>query len=484
MLNNSKKYCLKRYHQSRRLDGQVRSSWYSFVKVLVVSLTPYKYTLTLHPNQFHFLFFSAEDLLVQAQKISSHHLEILKIVASSDGTDNALRQAAAVHFKNTIKKGWDINREDGNEGIVILEADRITIKTHLVQLMCTVPPLIQALLSESISLIAESDYPDHWTNLLPELVNQFNSPDLMTVIGVLKTANSICKSFRYVQRSDSLYRILKYTLDIIQGPLLALFVSVGQAIQAFSNDVKELTPRFEILRIIAQIYYSLTYQDLPEFFEDHMSEWMTDFALYLQYQNPILIDLSEEQNPGPIDNLQVAIIDIISLYASKDEEVFIEYLPQFTTLVWNLLTNVTALAKHDALATKSIKFLSSLIQNPMHKHLFQENATLRQIIAKIVIPNLSFRDSDEERFEDDPREYILTEVEGSDSETRRRSSEVLLRAMCRLFEAETVAICSEHVGTMLSDYATNPAHAWVAKDAAVGLTTLCCHRCIDFCLNL
>ena len=107
----------------------------------------------------------------------------------------------------------------------------------------------------------------------------------------------------------------------------------------------------------------------------------------------------------------------------------------------------------------------------MHKQLFQDNATLRQIIANVVIPNLTFRDSDEERFEEDPREYILTEVEGSDSETRRRSSENLLRAMCRLFEAETVVICSEHVGTKLSEYATNPANAWVAKDAAVRLIT-------------
>ena len=200
---------------------------------------------------------------------------------------------------------------------------------------------------------------------------------------------------------------------------------------------------------------------------------MTDFASYLQYQNPVLVDSSEEQNPGPIDNLQVAIVDILSLYASKDEEEFIAYLPQFTTLVWNLLTNLTALAKHDALATKSIKFLSNLIQKPMHTQLFEDNATLRQIIAKVVIPNLTFRDSDEERFEDDPREYILTEVEGSDSETRRRSSEDLLRAMCRLFETETVIICSEHVSTMLSEYATNPANAWIAKDAAVRRTS--CH---------
>ena len=74
---------------------------------------------------------------------------------------------------------------------------------------------------------------------------------------------------------------------------------------------------------------------------------------------------------------------------------------------------------------------------------------------------------DEERFEDDPREFIVTEVEGSDSESRRRCSEDLLRAMCRQFEAETTAICYEHVGSMLREYATDQTNKWVAKDAAV-----------------
>lgn len=404
-------------------------------------------------------------------------------MASSDASATDVRQAAAVHFKNTIKKGWDVHREEGNEGIVIPDADRNTIKSHLVQLMCTVPPLIQVLLSESISLVAEQDYPDNWGNLLPELVQQFNSTDVMTVVGVLKTANSIFKRFRYVQRSDALYRVILYSLEIVQAPLLALFRSTGQAVQqAFANDAAALTPRLEALRLMCQIYYSLNYQDLAEFFEDHMSEWMADFAVYLQYQNPVLTDDDEEQNPSPIDNLQVAIIQILTLYASNDEEPFIEYLPQFTMLVWNLLTNVTPYPKHDALATKSIKFLSGLVQKLMHKHLFQDEATLRQIVLKIVIPNLTFRQSDEERFEDDPHEYIITEVEGSDSESRRRCSQDLLRAMCRLFEGETVAICSEHVGIMLAEYAANPNNTWAAKDAAVRRFRLI-YRCSFYSFN-
>jgi len=141
-------------------------------------------------------FVSAEERLKAAQATPGHPLEVLRLIASSDAADAAVRQAAAVNFKNIIKKGWDVHREEGNEGIVISPQDRDTIKSHLVQLMCTTPPQIQVQLSESISLIAQVDYHQNWQNLLPELVQQFNSTDPAVIIGVIiKTANSIFKRF-------------------------------------------------------------------------------------------------------------------------------------------------------------------------------------------------------------------------------------------------------------------------------------------------
>ena len=205
-----------------------------------------------------------------------------------------------------------------------------------------------------------------------------------------------------------------------------------------------------------------------------MEEWMTDFAKYLKYQNPVLVDQDEENEPSPTDLLQAAIIRNLQLFADKDEEPFLPYLSNFATLVWNLLVNVTALPKHDVLATTSIRFLSSLVKKLMHKDLFKDEATLRQIVGNIVIPNLMFRESDEERFEDDPSEFVLQEVEGSSSETRRRCSQDLLKAMCFQFENETTAICSEHVTAMLAEANADPANKWAAKDAAVGYNAIRC----------
>jgi hypothetical protein len=49
--------------------------------------------------------------LTEARKVEGHPLQVLQIVASSDHANQAIRQAAAVHFKNIVKKGWDSEAE-------------------------------------------------------------------------------------------------------------------------------------------------------------------------------------------------------------------------------------------------------------------------------------------------------------------------------------------------------------------------------------
>lgn len=411
----------------------------------------------------------AEQTLGVAQKIPGHPLEVLRLIASSDVADIAIRQSAAIHFKNIVKKGWNAEAEDGTDGIIISNDDRCVIKNYLVELMCTVPPQIQAQCSESISLIAAVDFPANWGNLLPELVQKFNSPECAVVNGVLLTANSILKRFRFVQRSDTLYKDILYVLERLQAPLLTLFQSTSQAVKAYSNNILQLKPRFSALRYMCRIFFSLTWQDLPEYFEDHMSEWMEEFSKFLNYENMLLIDEGEEIESSPIDTLQAAIVQNLHLFINKDEEPFLPFLPNFTTFVWNLLLRVSSFPKHDVLATTCITFLSLLVGKQIHKHLFQDLGTLKEIIAKIVIPNLMIREVDEERFEEDPQEFIVSDMESGDTDSRRKCSQDLLRAMCRQFESETTSICSEHVDSMLTDFKCAPSSKWASKDAAIHL---------------
>lgn len=57
------------------------------------------------------LIFAAEKNLSQAQKTTGHPLQVLQIVANATPAESAIQQAAAVHFKNVVKKGWDTSLE-------------------------------------------------------------------------------------------------------------------------------------------------------------------------------------------------------------------------------------------------------------------------------------------------------------------------------------------------------------------------------------
>ena len=423
----------------------------------------------LHP--FHFP--SAEAQLAQAKTSPNYALTVLQVVAQTAAPQEAtIRLSAATQFKNAVNYAWNPSTDDeGHDltgGIRFTAEERVTIKENLVQLMCTTPPQIQAQLSESIALIARTDYHQQWQSLMPSLVRQFESADLNTVIGVLKTANAIFKMFCHVGRSDELYDKIAYSLAQVASPLLVLMKKFGQAVgePQVQQDKNTLTAYLEGLRLICRIVYSLNYQDLPEFFEDHMGEWMEEYAKY--FQPGIFPQFANYDEPSPLDKLQSAIVEILRLYADKDEEVYVEnYMKQFTELIWNRLMSLSKESKHDVLATRSIRYLASLVMKPMHTPFFAAAGVLPHMISKIVIPNLIFSEEDEERFEDDPDEFMRTEIEGSDSESRRTAVQQLLNGMCRNMEQATTEVCKGHIQSLLQESATNPAQNWRQKDIAV-----------------
>ena len=102
---------------------------------------------------------NAERALLTAQSSPGHALAVLRVVSAGDNNNATaaaaellpVRQAAAVHFKNMVKKGWSPDNDDdhhssggGKQQLVIPESDRNLIKDNLVTLMCTVPPQLQS----------------------------------------------------------------------------------------------------------------------------------------------------------------------------------------------------------------------------------------------------------------------------------------------------------------------------------------------------
>ena len=388
---------------------------------------------------------------------------INRLVASTTPQDIAIRQSASVLFKNLVKNRWE--PEDDS---AFADTDKETIKTHVVELMCVAPQSVQSQLAEAVTLISKYDFPAKWQGLLPQLVGKLASQDILIVKGVMLTANSIMKRFRYVFRSDELYADIIVCLNGFQLPLLQQFQATGVLVGQYtqSGGKAELVALFETLRLMSRIFLSLNWQDIPEFFEDNVASWMGEFAKYLSYVNPLLTDASEDAEPGPVEKLQAAVLENLNIYATKYEEVFEPYLPQFTQLVWKLLMEVGAQPKYDILATSAIKFLTSVSGKQMNMGLFTE-PVLKDIVEHIVVRNLTATEADEELFEDNATDYIRKDMEGSDQDTRRRSASELVRSLLKYFAPQVSQLCVAYISAMLEHYGKT--QDWRSKDAALHL---------------
>lgn len=88
-----------------------------------------------------------------------------------------------------------------------------------------------------------------------------------------------------------------------------------------------------------------------------------------------------------------------------------------------------------------------------------------------MIPNLQFREADKEVFDENWIEYIRRDVEGSDTDTRRRMASELVKALTASFKETVTSAMSGYVGKLLAEYSADPARNWKQKDCAIFLIT-------------
>jgi len=411
----------------------------------------------------------AETYLESVESHQNYGLLLLQLLTTESAAP-VIRTAAAITFKNFVKRNWRII--DG-EASKVSEEDRGMIKTNIVELMLKSPESIQKQLSDAISIIGREDFPDKWKDLVDNLTvhMQINeSLDLGTVVGVLQTAHSLFKRFRYEFKSQNLWLELAFVLKKFAEPLLSLFEHMINQIKPNINNPANLKPTFNVLNMICKLFYCLNYQDLPEFFEDTMKRWMEPFLMLIVSEFKVL-ETDDSDEAGPLERIRSQICDNVTLYAQKYDGEFAPFLPGFVEAIWNLLRSTGIEVKHDLLVSNSINFLASVCERPHYKDLFSAPDILRNICENVIVPNMMFRDADEELFEDNAEEYIRKDIEGSDNDTRRRAACDLVRGLCKYFEKIVTDIFSEYVNSMLQQYASNPAENWKSKDAAIYIVT-------------
>ncbi|CDK27317.1 unnamed protein product [Kuraishia capsulata CBS 1993] len=404
----------------------------------------------------------AEQQLRQLESQPGFALTLLKIVADPSA-DKSTRLAGSLFFKNFIKNKWI----DENGNYLISGDDVRLIKAEIVGLMIQLPDSLQVQIGEAVSLIAESEFPNLWPELIDELLAKLSPEDMVTNKGVLKVAHSIFKRWRPLFRSDELFTEIKFVLDKFSDSFLALLKQVDHMISTHSGDQKALKVLFDNMLLLVKIYYDLNCQDIPEFFEDHMEEGMAIMHKYLEYSNSALQD-TDETEVDIITLVKTTICELVQLYSTRYGEVFDPLVPQFTQTIWNLLTGTGLEQKYDTLVSKALTFMTAIASVETRATVFHSPEALKEITENIILPNITLRESDEELFEDDPIEYTRRDLDGSDSDTRRRAAVDFLRALKETNEKTVTSVMMGYIDHYLEAFRADPSN-WRAKDISLYL---------------
>lgn len=104
----------------------------------------------------------------------------------------------------------------------------------------------------------------------------------------------------------------------------------------------------------------------------------------------------------------------------------------------------------------------------VHHSMFGNEGALQSLCANIIIPNTRLREADEELFEDNPVDYIRGDIEGGDTDTRRRSALELVKGLRKHYESQVTTLFSNDITRMLGSYQQNPKKNWyVTKKSSV-----------------
>lgn len=286
--------------------------------------------------------------------------------------------------------------------------------------------------------------------------------------GVLQVAHSIFRRWRPLFRSDELFTEINHVLSKFSAPFLTLLQNTDSVITQNQGNKDVLQQYFVTLNLSMKLFYDLSCQDLPPVFEDNLGDISGLLLKYLTYDNALL-HTEDETESGPLEYIKAGIFEVLILYVQKYEDAFGKHLGQFVESSWSLLTTIGPETKYDILVSKALQFLTSVVRIRQYAESFNNQQLLGQVVEKVVLPNLSLREADVELFEDEPIEYIRRDLEGSDSDTRRRAATDFLRQLMEQFEQLVTSVVSQYIDHYLSQYASNRSENWKAKDTAVYL---------------
>ena len=391
-----------------------------------------------------------------------------------------LRMSACAFLKNYISDYFydSSNNAILNKQKIMDENSKTYFKENVLPLMLTVEPSLLPNIMEMIKIIVQNanGYLIIWPKLMNFIGDILNKHDLAKSKHIYQLLTKVIKRYHLESKSEPLFREIINTMKYICQPMTDDALTIIKYFNSYnqSNANNDIMKECLItINKIMSIFYSLNYQDFPEFFEDHLKEWITilnDVVLLpnktskINTIDPSLHDLVTKVKAKTLKN--------INLYYSNYYEDVEQYVNQFCSSVWTLMCQSKISDNYSKLMKELLDFFKWGFQMQRIKNLTM--VQLNQIIENIILPNLTMTDTERDEFLDNPLEFLKIEFEEYDMSSNKYYSINLLQIIISNYPDVNKQIIVPKINNFLSEYNQDQKKNCYKKIMAINLLFASC----------
>ena len=401
------------------------------------------------------------------------------ILNKSENVD--LRSSASIFLKNYISDYFYDSSYNAilNKDKIMDENSKNYFKENILQLMLNVESNLLPNIIEMVKIVVQgaNGYLIIWPKLMDFIGDILNKHDSSKSRHIYNLITKIIKRYHIESKSDSLFREIIYTMDKICKPMTDDAINIIKYFNTYNNGNDDLMLQcLQMMNKIMSIFYSLNYQDFPEFFEDHLTEWITILNDTLLLPNKTGEINNNNINPSLLElilKVKAKTLKNINLYYSNYYEDIEKYAQDLCGSVWTLMCKSKIISdNYSKLMKELLDFFKSGFQMGKINNLKIEQ--LNQIFEYIILPNLSISSKEREDFLENPVEFLKIEFEEYDMSSNKYFSINLLQIINNNFPDVNKMIISPKIIQLLNEYNSDKSKNWNQKLLAINLLFASC----------
>ena len=369
-----------------------------------------------------------------------------------------LRISASIFLKNYIQDYFydSSNNAILNKHKIMDENSKAYFKENILQLLLNIDYNLLPHIIEMIKIVVQNanGYLVIWPNLMNFIGDVLNKHDMSKSKFIYQLITKIIKRYHLESKSQPLFREIINTMKYICQPMTEDALNIIKFFNNYDQNNKNdelMIQCLQMMNKIMSIFYSLNYQDFPEFFEDHLEEWITilNDTVLLPNKNSNMNTINKNLLDLVI-KLKAKTLKNINLYYYNYYEDVKNYIQQFSSSVWTVMCTCKTNDNFSKLMKELLDFFKCGFQMRRMNNLNMDQ--LNQIIENIILPNMVLSEKEKEEFLDNPVEFLKIEFEEYDMSSNKYFSINLLQLIISNYPDVNKQIIVPKINSFLEEY--------------------------------